>query len=358
MNILVLTRYGTIGATSRLRFYQYFTCIESHGIKCTVEPLFSDDYVNSLYIKPTPIISVLKSYCNRLSVLLKKKKYDLIWVEKEILPWLPSWFELALLPRNIPLVVDYDDATFHRYDQFPVYVVRALLGKKIDHIMKRADVVIAGNDYLGSRAIKAGSKHIEIIPTVVDAKLYASKYGSSENNIVIGWIGSPSTAKYLHLIEPVIKKIALSDNVKFVGIGAHEHQLKGLPIQTRVWAEETEISQVQEFDIGIMPLPDEPFERGKCGYKLIQYMACGKPVVASPVGVNKVIVKDGENGYLASSTDDWYDKLRTLIDNRALRQKMGENGRQLVEEKYSLQVTAPKLVEIFRALADSKTTSY
>jgi glycosyltransferase involved in cell wall biosynthesis len=350
MKVLALTRYTTLGASSRLRFFQYQSYLNEHNFDIHFEPFFDEEYLTSLYIKSTSVTSVLSSYYGRVKALLNSRKFDLIWVEKEVLPWLPSWVESLLMSKKRPIVVDYDDATFHRYDKFGFFPVRAILGRKIDQVMKNASIVVAGNNYIAERALAAGAKRVEHLPTVVDTNHYAPKIPIDRNEVTIGWIGSRSTARHLNIIQSVINEIGNENNVKFIAVGANPIQFANLPLTVNEWSEDTEVDQVQEFDIGIMPLPDEPFERGKCGYKLIQYMACGKPVVASPVGVNKVIVNENRNGFLASTNDEWNEKLRILINNPELRYTMGKEGREIVEERYSLQFAAPKLVEIFNSV--------
>lgn len=350
MRVLLLSRYGHLGASSRLRSYQYLPYLKSCGFEVTVAPLFGDDYVRSMYSGQVSISSVIESYLLRVKWILRASQFDLVWVEKEMLPWLPSWVELGLFSPGVRLVVDYDDALFHRYDQHRSPVVRFILGKKIDAVMRRADLVLVGNDYLGKRARQVGAKRVEWLPTVVDISRYAVSSGANVSTITIGWIGSPNTAKYLKQLSPVFHSLVAKYNLRVVAVGAKPEQLVGMPVEVRPWSEENEVAEIQKFDIGIMPLPDEPFERGKCGYKLIQYMACGKPVVASPVGVNTQIVQDGVNGYLASTTMQWEQYLAMLCDNAALRYDLGNAGRELVETDYSLQKTAPRLASLLGSL--------
>jgi glycosyltransferase involved in cell wall biosynthesis len=349
MRVLVLSRYGRLGASSRLRSYQYLPFLESRGIEVKVAPLLDDDYIIGLYSGKVPIMSVLRSYVTRLGVMLQRKRFDVVWVEKEMLPWLPGWCEFGFFPHGQSMMVDYDDAVFHRYDQHQFSWVRVLLGKKIDTVMRRADLVIVGNDYLGDRARQAGARRVELLPTVVDAVRYAVAASAMDGPVTIGWIGSPSTAKHLLPVVPVLLEIVESRGARVVAVGANPGQLQGLPIEVRPWSEQSEVSDIQQFDIGIMPLPDEPFERGKCGYKLIQYMACGKPVVASPVGVNSVIVREGVEGLLPIELSQWGEALLKLCDDPSLRKRLGAAGRKRVEAEYSLQVAAPRLEKLLRS---------
>jgi glycosyltransferase involved in cell wall biosynthesis len=350
MNILFLTRYGRLGASSRLRTYQYVPYLETHGFNVTVTPLCGDDYVQRLYQGNIRLMSVMQAYIARLGLMLRANRFDVVWVEYEMLPWVPGWFEVGLFPAKVPLAVDYDDAVFHRYDLHHLPVVRRLLGSKIDSVMRRADMVIVGNNYIGERARQAGAKRVEMIPTVVDTSRYAVAPPAPGRPITIGWIGSPATDHYLSLVLPALRHITSSRDIRVVAVGANSEHWADLPIEIRPWTEGTEVAEIQQFDIGIMPLPDELWERGKCGYKLIQYMACGKPVVASPVGVNSVLVHHGVNGFLARDEREWIQAFELLCDDPDLRQRMGRIGRERVEQEYSLDVTAPKLEKMLRSV--------
>lgn len=353
MRILLLSRYSRLGASSRLRSYQYLSYLSHAGFDVTVAPLFGDDYVRGLSSGSISKSAVLKAYFARLRFILKARQFDLVWLEYEMLPWLPAWFELALLSRKIPLVVDYDDAIFHRYDQHRSRLVRKLLGHKIDAVMRRAAIVIAGNDYLAERATQAGARRVELLPTVVDATRYAVIEKENASPIIIGWIGQPSTAKYLSQLVPTLQEVFNKHSARIVAIGPKPEQFQGMPVEVRPWAEDSEVAGIQRFDIGIMPLSDSLWEKGKCGYKLIQYMACGKPVVATPVGVNKVIVRQGVNGFLANTEAEWCDAIDVLCQDAALRKRMGDEGRKIMEQNYSLQVAAPRLAELLRSAVRS-----
>jgi glycosyltransferase involved in cell wall biosynthesis len=348
MKVLLLSRYGYLGASSRVRSYQYLPFFKSYGIDVKVAPLFDDTYIENLYSGKLSMWRIFSFYITRIAAMIRTTQFDLIWLEKEMLPWLPSWFELGLFSKNLLMVVDYDDAIFHRYDHHNFFLIRLLLRKKIDAVMRRANLVIVGNDYLGDRAKHAGAQHIEVLPSVVDVTRYKIANNSATNNpLTIGWIGSPSTAKFLHIIGPALKEIVSTNNVYVTAIGANQDQLDGLPINIKPWSEENEVAEIQKFDIGIMPLADGPFERGKCGYKLIQYMACGIPVIASPVGVNKKIVEHGVNGFLAKDIEEWIDALDKMLSSPWKVKEMGKMGRLKVEKEYSLEKTAPRLAELF-----------
>lgn len=349
MRVLVLTRYERLGSSSRVRFYQYFPYLKSQGIELVSAPFFSDEYVKSLYAgraisKPY----ILRAYLRRLLTLAKSPAFDILWVEKELFPWMPAWFERLLHLFKAPYVVDYDDAVFHRYDMHPSPLVRAVLGRKIDGVMRSAALVIAGNEYLAERAHRAGAGRVEILPSVVDVDLYKLKKDAGASPFRIGWVGSPVTAPYLDEVRGVLDTLAQELSLQVSLIGSGEIRRFGrIETVIRPWTEEAELSIGELFDVGIMPLVDGPFERGKCGYKLVQYMAAGLPVVASPIGVNNQIVVPGENGFLAASTAEWLEAFRALGRNLEVRSQLGESGRRRAEQMYNLKGTAPKLLDLF-----------
>lgn len=346
MRVLALSRYGRLGASSRMRIYQYVPALRGLGIDVQVLPLLGDNYLNSLYAKQTTNwFALLGDYLMQAIGLLRARKFDLLWIEKELFPNLPAWFEQILSALGIRYLVDYDDAIFHNYDLNP-HPVKKFLIDKIDKVMRSSVLVVCGNAYLAERARSAGARQVEIIPTVIDLERYKVLSPVVRAHIVVGWVGSPSTVKYLDVVAPALMALAAEFPLQLRVIGA-QFAWPGLDVDCRPWSEESEVSEIQDFDIGIMPLIDSPWERGKCGYKLIQYMACGKPVVASPVGVNQDIVVNDINGYLASTVDEWAHALRALFSNKQYQLVMGAQGRRSVEEKYCLQVTAPRLAQLF-----------
>jgi len=353
MRVLLATRYGRLGASSRLRAYQYLPYLRSQGFDVAVAPFFSDSYQQDLYLGHGKRWGqIAYAYLVRLAQMLTARSFDLLWIEYELFPWLPGAGEWALNVLGMPFVVDYDDAIFHRYDSHRNPVVRLLLGRKIDRVMRRASTVIVANHYILNRARSAGAKRIEYLPTVVDLTRYTSRVRKSEEPFTIGWIGSPSTAPYLQAVAPVLADFCRAHKARLLLIGVRGFSLSGVPVETRPWSESAEVADIQECDVGIMPVPDAPWERGKSGYKLIQYMACGLPVIASPVGVNSQLVQSGINGYIADTPTQWGDALQSLLDSPSLRAQMGAAGRRVVEASYTTDVTAPRLASI---LAESTT---
>lgn len=325
---------------------QYLPYFQSLNWQVDQEPFFSQAYLRHLYAAQSTWKDVLLAYMHRFKALARAGRYDLVWIEKEVLPFFPAVAERLLKALRIPYVVDYDDALFHRYDLHRLWPIRAVLGRKIDNVMRHASLVVAGNQYLADRARGAGARRVEVVPTVIDLDRYPAPVPRSETAdrpLVVGWIGTPKTSCYLHPLKSVFASLQSRFNVRFAAVGASTESLGDLPVEPWPWTEETEVESISRFDIGIMPLDDSPWERGKCGYKLIQYMACGLPVVASPVGVNEQIVDHGSSGFLAGTSAEWAEALETLCTAANLREKLGKAGRDKVEQAYCLQVTGPRL---------------
>lgn len=322
-----------------------------------VSPLFDAAYLADIYRGDRNHREIANAYLKRLVRMRRGDWPDVIWLEKEALPWLPWALERMALPGGIPFVSDYDDAVFHRYDKHRHALVKGLLGRKIDKVMAHSAVVTAGNSYLAERARSAGARHVEIVPTVVDTDAYQAKPPLARTGKrKIGWIGTPETwvnfgVPLLDLVRDVARK--RGGVFRAVGAGRHEGGSTA-EVEFLDWSEEEEVSLIQGMDIGIMPLPDTPWARGKCGYKLIQYMACGLPVVASPVGVNREIVEPGVNGFLADTDEEWRQALDMLLRDEDLCRRMGAEGRKKVERHYSLQAYGPRVANILRDAAVSK----
>ncbi len=264
---------------------------------------------------------------------------------------LPSGFETLFQKFKIPYVVDYDDAVFHRYDMNSNPLIRVFLKHKIDHVMRHAALVITGNEYLADRAITAGAPKVEFLPSVVDVSQYVLRQYATGLAFAVGWIGSPVTVPNLDLIRDALHALNLEIKIRIVLIGAgNADPFPNVPTTRLSWSEESELSIGEKFDVGVMPLIDGPFERGKCGYKLVQYMAGGIPVIASPVGVNRKIVEPGINGYLANSLEEWLIALRGLANDEHKRSEMGKAGRQKAELMYNLKVTAPRLITLLSSV--------
>lgn len=357
ISVLYFTKYTYAGASTRYRSLQYLPALRAEAIKYVVSPLFDDNY---LFEKFGPgrvsIWRLLAAFVRRIWVALRVSSGTIVVIEYELFPWFPAIIERWLVWRGCRVLTDYDDAIFHQYDTHHLAWVRRILGRKIASIMRLSSAVVVGNEYLAGYARRAGAKCVYVIPTVVDLNRYKRKefrsgVMPSEKVFTIGWIGSPTTAPYLRLIAPALARLYNAGPLKVRLVGSGPIDLPGVQTEIIPWNDETEIEEIFRFDVGIMPLPDEAWTRGKCGLKLIQYMACSLPVVASPVGINRKIVQHAGNGYLASTLDEWVLSLESLRADVKLRKQMGALGYRLVEENYSLAVTSPRMVEILKESA-------
>ena len=351
MRVLYLTKYTQHAASSRMRSYQYFPDWEKAGFEITVKPFFDEQYLQQLYTGKKNGFTILKAYGRRFKNLFGIKKYDRVVIEKEIFPFLPAWAEYILKLMGVQYIVDYDDAIFHNYDQSTNPLIKSILGNKIAKVMRNSNGVVAGNSYLAQYALTAGAKRVEIIPTVIDLERYALKEENiDKNKFVFGWIGTKSTFEK-HLAPEkdwIIQFLEENADSEFYIIGIPEnqnwhHRVKWIP-----WTEETEVNALHQLDVGIMPLQDSLWERGKCAYKLIQYAACGISGVASPIGMNKEVIIPNQSGLLAQSEKEWLAAITSLKNNKEQRQYLGLQARMLVEQKYSRQMIFQKWVQILK----------
>lgn len=351
MKVLLLSRYDRLGSSSRLRALGYLPALAAAGIEVEPHPFFDNDYLRKRYSNTRiDTASVISYYRRRLNCLYRCRDFDLTWIEVEALPWLPYSLERRLLSRR-RYVLDCDDAWFHRYRTCANPILRQLLADKVDRMMAGAELVIAGNDYIADHARRAGAKAVRVLPTVVELERYPYRRPANNEACVIGWIGTPPNTRYLRSIEDALSTACQDGTAQLRVIGAKNLRIDGIPVDCRSWDETTEAEELSRIDIGIMPLSEGLWEQGKCGYKIIQYMAAGRPAIASPIGENRKILKHGETGYLAGSQEDWTAALLRLRDDPALRERFGAAGRRRVETHYTTEVTAPRLIEMLRQAA-------
>lgn len=349
LRVLQLSRYDRSGPSSRLRQYQYADALAAAGIDVVAAPLFDTAFVARLFDgrrgRPG---SIVHGYLRRLAELVRSGRFDLLWIEYELFPWLPYVLERLFRANRTPYVLELDDAVFHRYDLHPNPLVRRILGRKIDSLMRGAAVVVAGNAYIAGRARSAGARRVEIVPTAVDIDLYRPSSSRVEGPFTVGWIGSPVTASYLEPLVSVARELRRRGEMRFVVVGGGHATPADLGAIVEPWTEESEVRRLQSFHVGVMPLRDGPWERGKCGLKIIQYHACGIPAVASPVGVNEEIVDDGVSGFLPRDAGEWVSALDRLRTDEVLRLRMGEAGRRSAAARFSTVSVAPRLIDCLR----------
>lgn len=354
-DLLVLTRYDAQDPSARLRILQFLPGLIAAGWRVDTHSIADAHDLKSFYETGHRDWSkLLMAYAMRLQRVLSAHRYHLVWVHRELFPFLPGALERLIGRAGQRCIVDYDDALFHRYDQHPNPVVRAFLCTKLSPLLSRIAAATACNRYLCDQLSRRGAKRTVMMPTVIDPARYlptsTRTHGEDTQPIRIGWIGTPTTTTYLRSLLPVLRQLATTHSIQLVTIGAASFRADGLEIEAHPWSEETEAELLASIDIGVMPLRDGSWERGKCGYKLIQYMICAKPVVASAVGVNSEVITK-ETGFIAHNDHDWLQALQRLCNAPHLRQQMGEAGRRRVLEHYSVSQVLPTLLQLMDSIA-------
>ncbi len=312
--------------------------------------------------------SLVKGSLRQVKYLFDIKSYDAVLVYREVMLWGRPWIENHIVKRGVPLIFDFDDAiwlTVKSQTGISPSIKNILKPKnKFDDIIKLSSHVIAGNEYLARHA-RLLNKNVSVLPTVVDIDHYRPFSLSREHhgNFIVGWIGSGSTSEYLRLLNNVWHEFKFSsmrmikdpnkiipNNIELHVIGA-VYDSQDIKVRNIKWSLNTELEEMSRFDIGIMPLPDDEWTRGKCGLKALEYMAMGIPCIVSPVGVNAEIIQDGINGFIAIDEKEWIAKMNLLIEDPELREKLGNAGRKTVETRYSVKLWASKYLNIINKYA-------
>ncbi len=361
--VLFLIPYSLgIAPGQRFRFEQYVDFLSSHydiSYSCfinqnTYSILYSKNTIKNLSLK---IVGLTISSIRLLLRIPTFKKFDVIFIYREVSligPPFVEWILFKLFKKKI--IYDFDDAIWlPNVSNANKYFGWLKFPNKTSKIISYSKLVTVGNNYLAEYA-KKFNPNVVIIPTTIDVNYHCRKERKiNSNKIIIGWTGSVTTNKHLATLLSVIKKIKFKykDYVDFIMISNLPIENTESLIRFIPWNKNTEIEDLEQFDIGIMPLTDDEWSKGKCGFKGLQYMALEIPTIMSPVGVNTEIIQDGVNGFLASTEDEWFEKISLLIDNEDLRMQIGKNGRKTIEQKYSKQVWQDKYLEYFEQVLNS-----
>lgn len=348
--------------SQRYRFEQYIHYLEEQGYLSSFSYLLNehDDkvfYAHGHYF--SKLVILLKSVLKRLSEVFFKPLPAVVFVQRESFMLGSAFFEKRFAKRS-QLIFDFDDSIWlQQVSEGNRRLAFLKNAGKTKEIIRAAHLVIAGNEYLASYARNYNPRVI-IIPSTIDTDKYSTKEIVAKENIVIGWSGSFSTIAHF---ESAVEALQLLKNkyhnrLSFIVIGDPAYYNEHLSIKGMPWNAATEVEDLHRFDIGIMPLPDDEWTRGKCGMKGLQYMAAGIPTVMSPVGVNKEIIQDGENGFLADTTGEWVEKLSRLIESVELRKKFSLNGRKTIEEKYSVIANRGKYLDAVKSVMIKDPNKY
>lgn len=359
IRVLGLSLYGPKAASHRVRLSQFQPGLAAAGIDLQIHSLLDNAYLQRTFSGRRPsLLALLAAYCRRLQALRQADRFDLAILYAELLPFVPGWLERQLL--QIPFIYDCDDAFFLKYRSGHLRLLQPLLGAKADRLTAAAMAVTAGNTALAANARRFNG-NVHVLPSVVDTDDFrpaaTTQPERSRSPFTVGWIGSPSTASYLQLLVEPLQQLACEQPVRLLVVGGSAPSCTGVEVIEQTWSLEQEVPLIHQFDVGVMPLPDTPWSRGKCAYKLIQCMACGIPVVASPVGANLDVVSAG-SGILASTPEEWLDAFRLLSSDIALSQRMGRAGLDHVQKNYSLRYALPILTRLIQQIARQTRSLY
>ena len=358
VRMLVLSPFPEEAAGTRFRITHYIPYLESQGFEVRVDSFFTPAFFRLLYRKrgyAQKVISFAGLALRRLSAMPAARGYDLIFIYREAFPIGPPIVERYLSRGRAAIVLDFDDAIYLRNSSEANRFVESLkFVQKVGTIVSLADRVIVGNTFLAAYA-RAHNSAVTTIPTCVDTTRFVPRsVPGGSTPPVVGWIGSPTTTPYIAALGDVLRETGKRRTfVLRVSGSSEQFALPGVDVRHEPWTLDREVELFNTCDIGVYPLTDDEWSRGKCGFKAIQFMACGVPVVASAVGVNRDIIQDGVNGFLASSPAEWVDKLERLLADPALRARLGSAGRKTIEERYSLSVHAPQVAAVLRGVADA-----
>lgn len=369
-NILFLNAYPEEDASCRYRVHQFIPDLEKAGYGCTIAPFASKKLFNALKARGgfgPKAIEVLRSSTRRLAFLRKIDTYDVVVIHREAFPFFAPAVENLVLrlakrsKRRTKVVFSFDDAIYAGHGEVSSlshpWLYRWKHGRGYDEVIRRCDHVIAGNRILAEYAGRLNTS-VTVIPTVVDCKKYQPRPSDPDETrpVTIGWMGSPTTAPYLRILESELQGIANkhAGKVRFRFVGCPEYKLDLKNLTSGPFHLQTELQELQQFDIGLMPLTDTAWSRGKCAFKAIQYMASGVATVASPVGITPDIIHDGVNGFLASSPEDWFRALDQLVTDALLRARIAREARRTIETGYSLETWAPRMVALLDQLSGRK----
>ena len=338
----------------RYRLEQWEPLLRERGVEITFAS-FEDEDLHALLYKRgmmrKKLRLVTRGLGRRLSLVRRVKDYDVVYILREAALLGPPVFERLIAQSGVPVVFDFDDAIFVSYrSPSNGYLSYLKFASKTKTICRIASHVMVGNPYLADYARQVNDR-VTVIPTTIDTQRYQVPPPKTVNRpLVICWTGSHSTVQHLDTLRGALKKLASRDQFRLRVIGTPVYDCPPIDVEAMRWRARTEVDDLAPIDIGVMPLPEDKWSKGKCGAKALQFMGMGIPTVCSPVGVNKEIIQDDQNGFLASTEDEWVDKLSRLLRSAELRRRLGQAGRSTVEQKYSAISQAPRVYEIFKSV--------
>jgi glycosyltransferase involved in cell wall biosynthesis len=339
--------------SQRFRLEQWMPFLNEQGIAVTHLPFVDEGLMRILYQPGALTLKTLhltKAFSRRFWDIIQSQRYDAVLIHRAVCIAGPAWLERLARLFNRPIIYDFDDAIFklNMSEANSKYGWFKFPGKTAD-ICRISSHIVVGNSYLADYAQQFNA-NISIIPSSVDIDQYqmTKRSGASDRHVTIGWTGSSTSQTHLESFAPLLRELLHQREVELHVISDRKPELPGVPVTWHRWSPETEISDLARFDIGIMPMPDDEWSRGKCSMKALLYMAMAIPTICSAVGMNQEVIQHGENGFLASTNEEWLGCLTALIDDVALRQRLGAAGRQTIEAQYSMRHCAEKFANVIR----------
>ncbi|MCB1687607.1 MAG: glycosyltransferase family 4 protein [Halioglobus sp.] len=352
LKVLFLTRYPYEGASSRYRVYQYLPHLQALGVHCDQQS-FMDSRMYSRYFSHGGSVwkawLMFRAIIRRIGVLLRFRDYDIIYMQRELFPVAPPLFERYMKRRGAVMFFDYDDALFiNKPSRFNPVATFLRSPDKIFELFGLVDRVVAGNDWLRDTAARHGAHAVTLEVAEDTDRIAMHAQHTNDKPLTIGWLGSTSTVKYLRIIAPVLERIAADyPEVRFELMGGGDFCIEGVPFKASAWSLEEELAALARFDIGLMPLPDEDWARGKSGGKARTYMAAGVVPVCSAIGYNLQLVDHGRTGYLCRDAEEWYTAITTLLGDPQLRQSIAVQARAEVVSRFSPSGQALRMRALF-----------
>jgi glycosyltransferase involved in cell wall biosynthesis len=338
----------------RFRIEQWEPLLRQRGVEITYAP-FENELLHGLLYQTgnmgAKLTHVSRGFARRLSLINSVQQYDAVYIFREAALFGPAVFERMIKRRRLPIVFDFDDAVFVSYrSPSNGYLSYLKFAAKTKTICRLASHVMVGNSYLAEYA-RQFNPHVTIVPTTIDTEKYSVRQANPSDIPVIGWTGSFSTVQHLDTLRGALQKLAERERFRLRVIGTPEYRVEGVTVEAIPWRSESELDDLRPIDIGVMPLPNDAWSKGKCGLKALQFMALGIPTICSPVGVNTEIIQDGQNGFIADTEPEWVDKMGRLLRSSELRNQLGLAGRATVEQKYSAIAQAPRVYEVLESIA-------
>ncbi len=343
-------------AATRVRIYQYLPFIEKRGMSYRIFPIVSDATTRRMLASPTfkgpgKLLYYLQVLVEKLfrfvGVLFLAGRYDVVFFQRTSFPF---GLEKLIKKVNPNIIFDFDDSIFMADPDSKELgwlgrLKDRLKASEVSGMVSASKLVVAGNDFLKEYADRF-SRNAIVSTETIDTVRYTVGPRKTSGPVCIGWIGSPSTSAYLEMLLPVWRVLVKQYDLRIRLIGAGDYRREGLEIVNVPWDFETEIGELHKFDIGVMPQPTSQWTEGKFGSKMLQYMAVGVPAVISHSRANAEVMEDGVNGFLARTEEDWIGRLSLLIEDAALRERVGMAGRRTVESRFSLQARGAEFVEL------------